>query len=81
VAYNLIRTTPDGEERELGSHDTILNAAAAAMSLLRSEGLATHVESRWYASHLSGLPLGTDAVHGPSKHMFRIERAAGGEQL
>lgn len=78
--YNLIRTSPQGEEREQGSHDTVVSAAVAAMDFLRNEGVATRVEARWYANYLSERPLGVEVTHLHSGYAFRIEHIEGGER-
>jgi hypothetical protein len=78
--YRLTRVSPSGAEKELGPFTTVLDAAAQARRMLVGYKLATPVEARWFASYLSGLPLGMDAVHAVSKYAFRIECAEDGEQ-
>jgi hypothetical protein len=78
--YKLTRITPSGEEKEQGPFSTVVDAALAASDFLRNEGLATRVEARWFASYVSGLPIGMDAVHPLNKHCFRIDSVEGGEQ-
>jgi hypothetical protein len=78
--YKLTRVSPSGAEKELGPFETVLDAAAQARRTLVGYKLATRVEAAWFASYLSGLPLGMDAVHTVSNYAFRIERAEGGEE-
>jgi hypothetical protein len=73
--YQLVRVTPQGQEKTQRPFPTTRKAATAAFYVLTDNGVTTKKDANDFAGRLHTAALGTELVH-ESGYKFRIELEA-----
>lgn len=72
MKYRLIRTTPEGQEKEQGTAKSIRMARVLAAHVLHDNGVASKADAQVFSARMETVPLGETVSH-ESGYKFRIE--------
>lgn len=72
MTYTLIRTTPEGVEKDSGPQARVRDAAVAAAYVLHGNARTPKAEAQRFSVLLRTAPLGETVKHEPSGYAFRI---------
>lgn len=73
MAYILVRTLPDGEERQHSPAPTLRQVETAAAYVLMDNARVLRNAARTFARRLVEQPVGAQVRHDASGYAFRVE--------